>query len=108
MMTWNDNYLDLNDRHIEFNNKIYKVIEIKSYIFVLLGFSFDPSTHCNIYCLNQQGQILWQIKRKDINGTSKSMTNAYIGLMYQNGRYSATNFYNEVIYFNPFNGKIIS
>lgn len=79
----------------------------KSYIFVLLGFDLDAQTHCNIYCLNQEGQEVWRIKKCESDGITKNMNNAYIGLRISEGKYLAVNFYNEVVRFNPFNGKII-
>ena len=105
-MTWHDNYLVLDNQSVEFKNKIYKVLERETYIFVLLGFDFDPKSHCNIYCIQKDGHILWQIKKNKHNST-KSMSDAYIGLTYRNGCYEAINFYNQTVYFNPYNGKII-
>ena len=107
-MTWNQNELILNNnKSIHFKQKIYKAIQIHDSIFVLLGFDFNNTTHCNIYCVNSLGDILWQIKKNSLDSSIKNMNDAYIGLFYQNGRYGAINFYNELIYFNPFNGKLL-
>ncbi len=106
-MTYQNNCLQLNGKEIQFPNKIYNVMTSKSYIFVLLGFDLDVQTHCNIYCLNHEGQELWKIKKRESSGVTKNMNNAYIGLRITDGKYAAVNFYNEIVHFNPFNGKII-
>ncbi len=106
-MTYHNNCLHLNGKEIIFQSKIYNVTRYKSYVFVLIGFDFDVTTHCNIYCFSQDGNELWKIKKHEVNEVAKNMKNAYIGLRVVDGDYAAVNFYNEVVHFNPFNGRII-
>lgn len=103
-MVWQDNYIIINDKKIEFKAKIYKVTSYKMRIFILIGFDMDEQTHCNVYCINECGQVAWQIQPK--HKTCKNMENAFISLKIQDGRYSVTNFYGDEYCFNPFNGKL--
>lgn len=104
-MVWQDNYVIVNNIKVEFESKIYKLASHGKRIFVLIGFDINDHSHCNVYCINECGQIIWQIQPKEKRG--KNLEHAFISLKIQDGRYSVMNFYGEEYYFNPFNGKIL-
>lgn len=103
---WIGRKLELEKRTIDFQYKIEQVLSYNDTFLVLLQIPEDLDEINNIYCLNQDGQQLWQ--SEDLNVVRKGMLNLPYEVMEFKGDFLfAADFYGRHYKINPANGKIL-
>lgn len=65
MYSVKDNTLFINSKYVKFGFDIRCTIEYKKHVLVLLSIPFTRNDINNIYCINQLGEIVWQVE--DLN-----------------------------------------
>ena len=54
--------LTIGDKSVDFENQIMEVVDFGSYLVVRTDY-YKSTTNENVYGVNEQGQIIWQIKK---------------------------------------------
>ena len=82
MYQYKNNYIEINGKRKEFKYKIGKVEQYKNTYVVLVEVPFDKDDINNIYCLDEQANIVWQVEDLDkIYSTSMNMPYEQMGIM---------------------------
>ncbi len=60
MYQYKENYIEINGNRREFKYNIGKVEQYKNTYMVLVGEPFDKTELNNVYCLDEQANVVWQ------------------------------------------------
>jgi len=105
MHTVNENTLIINSRNIKFGFDIRCTIEYKKYVLVLLSIPFTKSDINNIYCVNEFGELVWQVE--DLNLLYPNLKNLpYEQMGIKDGILYASDFYGRSYSIDLDTGKI--
>ena len=81
------NTLSIDDRHVEFEAPIDKIIKVGGAVLVLLNYDFisksDPNFERNVAAVDAEGTILWRIERRvgpTIGPNHTAILNPYVGM----------------------------
>lgn len=88
------NKIIINGKKKEFSYDIRKIIEYKNNYYVLLSIPFDKNDLNNIYCLDEDGNLVWQ--SEDLN---------YLFPTLKNLPYEQIGIKDDVLYASDFYGR---
>ncbi|WP_346353375.1 hypothetical protein [Azotosporobacter soli] len=98
--------LVINSRQVKFDFNIRDTIERFDSIIVLLGIPFTADDINNIYCLNKNGEVIWQ--SENLNALYPELKNLpYEQMGVKDGVLHASDFYGRSYMIDVRTGKII-
>lgn len=100
------NKIFLEDRVLQFNNKIIEAAEYADRVVIVFETEEDGG-YDNVFCYSMDSKLLWRIKRAptDIGGTVRS---SYVGVNVLDGQCRAIDFFGRRFLVDMENGHILS
>jgi hypothetical protein len=103
----NKNILIVNDNSVCFDFDIREVKVLDKLIIVLLSIPFDVNFLNNVYAVDMNGKLVWQIQDvRDLYPKNKVLPYEHIRIN-ENNQIVVVNFYGIAYTVNPLSGKII-
>lgn len=106
MIIYENKKIILEDREIEFDEKILEVAKWENNLLVVFETSRDNG-YDNVYCYTKEKEILWRIKKVpiEIGGTART---TYVGIEVIGNVCKVVDFYGRRFTVNICNGEILS
>ncbi|ATW25758.1 hypothetical protein [Candidatus Formimonas warabiya] len=98
--------LTVNGHTVSFSFPVRTVKEMDCLLVVLLAIPFDRLVYDNVYAVDSQGEILWQIQNAQEIFPGKNRL-PYENMMIREGKIVVSDFYGARFFVNPANGEII-
>lgn len=106
MIKWDNNEIELEGKKVSFPFDIDHVIAYNETFLILLNIPENEDEINNIYCVDQNGRLLWQ--SEDLNEVRKGMLNLPYEAMEIKGEYLfAADFYGRCYKIDPKDGKVL-
>lgn len=115
MYKYKKNRIEINGHHVDFKYDIRTVIRYKERYIILLEIpkmkvgdkkrnkEIEPN---NIYCLNDQANLVWQLEDRIVRYPEYKCPLSYVGMSISGNVLYAADFNGWTFHINPENGKI--
>lgn|SRR5690554_5752998 len=100
----NDGEIEVNGKKISFNFDVVEYIELESVIVIRLKIPTNVIFNENVFGLNKDGKIIWQIEQKKFMYENSPYTNMK---KINNYKVNLSNWDGTQILINPINGNIL-